>query len=81
MTTRRQVVFGAALAAFCLGNIEGAARQIARIGDRFLKGAKPADIPVEQIGEFELTISSEVARALGVKIPESVLARATRIVQ
>jgi putative ABC transport system substrate-binding protein len=52
----------------------------ADIGIRILKGAKPADIPVEQADEFELTVSAKTARALGVKIPESVLARATRIV-
>lgn len=62
-------------------NLESAAGQVARVGARILKGAKPADIPVEQIGEFELAINGKTARALGLKIPESVLARATRIVQ
>lgn len=57
------------------------ARRAAEIGVQILKGAKPADIPVEQADEFELTINARTAKALGVKIPESVLARATRIVQ
>ena len=57
------------------------ARRAAEMGARILKGAKPADIPVEQADEFELTINAKTARALGVKIPESVVARATRIVQ
>jgi putative ABC transport system substrate-binding protein len=56
-------------------------RRVAEMGARILKGAKPADIPVEQADEFVLVINSKTAKALGVRIPESVLARATRIVQ
>lgn len=56
-------------------------RRVAEIGVRILKGAKPADIPVEQADEFELAVNANTARALGVRVPESVLARATRIVQ
>jgi putative ABC transport system substrate-binding protein len=56
-------------------------RRAAEIGARILKGAKPADIPVEQAAEFELAVNARTARALELKIPESVLARATRIVQ
>ena len=55
-------------------------RKAADIGARILKGARPVDIPVEQADEFELVINAYVARSLGVKIPESVMARATRIV-
>jgi len=55
-------------------------RRVAEIGARILKGAKPAEIPVEQADEFELVINAKTARSLGVKVPESVLARATRIV-
>ena len=58
-----------------------ASRRAADIGARILKGAKASDIPVEQADEFEFVINSTTARALGVKIPESVMARATRIVQ
>ena len=56
-------------------------RRAAEIGDRILKGGKPAEIPVEQADEFELAVNANTARALGMKIPESVMARATRIVQ
>ena len=55
-------------------------RRAAEIAARILKGAKPADIPVEQADEFVLVINAKTARILGVKIPESVLARATRII-
>jgi putative ABC transport system substrate-binding protein len=57
------------------------ARRAADMGGRVLKGAKPSDIPVEQADEFILTVNVKTARELGIKIPESVLARATRIVQ
>ena len=56
-------------------------RRAAEIGARILKGVKPADIPVEQANEFEFVINAAIARSLRVKIPESVMARATRIVQ
>lgn len=57
------------------------ARRTAEIGVRVLKGARPSDIPVEQVDEFELAVNANSAKALGIKIPESVMARATRIVQ
>jgi putative tryptophan/tyrosine transport system substrate-binding protein len=62
-------------------NQSKAARRTAELGVQILRGAKAADIPVEQADEFELSINAKTARALGVKMPESVLARATRIVQ
>lgn len=55
-------------------------RRAADIAGRILKGAKPAGIPVEQADEFDLAINARTARTLGVKLPESVLARATRII-
>jgi putative ABC transport system substrate-binding protein len=55
-------------------------RKAANIAARILKGTKPVDIPVEQADEFVLVINSSIARALGVRIPESVMARATSIV-
>lgn len=56
------------------------ARKAAEIGNRVLKGAKPSDIPVEQADEFILAVNVKTARELGIRIPESILARATRIV-
>lgn len=66
---------------FALGaNIGKVTGRTAEIAARILRGAKPEDIPVEQGDEFELAVNSKTAAALGVKVPERVLARATRIV-
>jgi len=58
-----------------------AAVRAADIGIMILKGVKPGDIAVEQINEDELVLNLKTAKALDVKIPPSVLARATRIIQ
>lgn len=55
-------------------------RRVAEIAVRILKGAKPAEIPVEQADEFTLVVNGPVASKLGLRIPESVMARATRII-
>jgi putative ABC transport system substrate-binding protein len=55
-------------------------RRVAELGVRILKGARPAEIPVEQADEFELAINAKIAQMLGLRIPESVMARATRII-
>ena len=56
-------------------------RQAARIVAKIMKGAKPADVPVEQPTEFELVVNLKTAKALGLTIPPSIMVRANRLIQ
>jgi putative tryptophan/tyrosine transport system substrate-binding protein len=62
-------------------NLKEAGRQMAGYVDRILKGAKPSELPIEQMSKYELVIDLRVAHAMGLKVPQDLLLSADEVIQ
>jgi putative ABC transport system substrate-binding protein len=80
MADRREYVARGALTGYGPSAFQTYRRAAAYV-DKILKGAKPADLPVEQPREFDFVINLKTAQALGLTIPEHVLLQATEVIQ
>ena len=80
LSTQKSAVKAGVLMAYT-ASFEERARVMARYIDQIFKGAKPADLPVQQPTRFELTINLKTAKALGITVPPSLLARADEVIE
>src|SRR5207245_7590062 len=80
MYTYREDVLAGGLISYAT-NYYDVFRRTAILTDKILKGAKPADLPIQQPTKFELVINLNTAKALGLAVPPSILARADEVIE
>jgi putative ABC transport system substrate-binding protein len=80
MYTYREDVLAGGLISYAT-NYYDVFRRAAILTDKILKGAKPADLPIQQPTKFELVVNLKTAKVLGLTIPESFLVRADEVIE